>query len=296
MNDKNRNLLVRVVTALVLLPLVLWLIWLGGVWFALLIGAATAMCALELNLLPANLPPPPPGTSVREALGEELEELELEGAVLSAAAIASVVGAFLLPLIEEVHLWFLTTPVVLVAVAMIAFADALFFEEDLRNGPRRVGLSVLGAVYPGLMLSALVSLRQLQTGQWWIILTLAVTWLNDTCAYFAGRFFGKRKLYPRISPKKTVEGAIGGTLGSIVGAVVVQHFWLPQLPAWGAVLIGAGASVLGPIGDLSESMLKRAYGAKDSGRLLPGHGGILDRIDALLFTGPFVLLCARLLT
>ncbi len=76
----------------------------------------------------------------------------------------------------------------------------------------------------------------------------------------------------------------------------MQHFWIPHLPVWGAALIGAGAAILGPIGDLSESMLKRAFGAKDSGRLLPGHGGMLDRIDALLFNAPFVLLCARLFT
>ena len=207
MTAQNRNLIVRVVTALVLLPLVLWLIWKGG----------------------------------------------------------------------------------------LAFADSLFFEEKLENAPRRIGMAVLGVVYPGLLLSALVPLRGLDRGEWWIILALTVTWLNDTGAYFAGRAFGRRKLYPRISPSKTWEGAIGGAAGSILGALIVQQFWLPRLPAWGAALVGVGAAVLGPIGDLSESMLKRAFGAKDSGRLLPGHGGILDRIDALLFNAPFVLLCARLL-
>ncbi|TMA16311.1 MAG: hypothetical protein E6J84_08845 [Deltaproteobacteria bacterium] len=88
----------------------------------------------------------------------------------------------------------------------------------------------------------------------------------------------------------------GGAAGSIAGAIVVRQIWLPSVPVWGAALIGAGAAILGPVGDLSESMLKRAFGAKDSGTLLPGHGGLLDRIDALLFNAPFVLLCARLLT
>jgi phosphatidate cytidylyltransferase len=307
MTDNNRNLLVRVLTALVLLPLVIWLVWLGGLWFALLIAAAAGMCALEVNLLPANLPREElePGNEdqqlsrkqrqkKRSLVQEEIEELELESAVISGAGIASVGGAILIPLLDEISFGFLSAKLVLAGVLMISFADALLFEENLENAPRRVGLAVLGAVYPGLLLSALVRLRQHDKGEWWIILALAVTWMNDTGAYFAGRAFGKRKLYERISPSKTWEGATFGALASIAGALVVQHLWLPDLPLWGAAVIGAGAAILGPVGDLSESLLKRAFHAKDSGRLLPGHGGFLDRLDALLFNAPFVLLCARL--
>jgi len=270
MTDKNRNLVVRVATVVVLLPGVLWLIWRGGLPFAFLIAGATALCALELNQLPG-------------------------GPVTGAAAI-SVAGAFVLPLVYEGTIQGASESAVLTAVVIGAFADALLFEREIPSAPRRVALAVLGAAYPGLLLAALIPLRQLPRGEWWILLALTVTWLNDTFAYFAGRAFGRRKLYERISPGKTWEGALGGAAGSIAGALVVSRIWIPELPPTGAVLIGAGAAVLGPFGDLSESMLKRAFGAKDSSRLLPGHGGLLDRIDALLFNAPFVLLCARLLT
>ena len=269
MSGKNSNLIARVVTALVLLPGVLWLIWRGGVPFALLIAVVAALCALELNALPRPR--------------------------LTAAAIVSAGGAFLVPLIQEVPLGVLTVSAVMSGVVILSSADALLFEEETANAPRRVALAVLGAAYPGILLAALLPLRQMPRGQWWILLAVTVTWLNDTFAYFAGRAFGRHKLYERISPSKTWEGAAGGAFGSIAGALAVQQIWIPELPLWGAVIIGAGAAVLGPIGDLSESMLKRAYGAKDSGRILPGHGGLLDRIDALLFNAPFVLLCARLL-
>jgi phosphatidate cytidylyltransferase len=270
MTDKNRNLVLRVLTVLVLLPGVLWLITLGGLPFALLISFATAVCALELNQLP--------------------------GVRVTGAALCSVAAAFLLPLLRQGALQGLEDASVLTALVIAAAADALLFEREIANAPRRVSLAVLGAAYPGLLLAALIPLRNLPRGEWWILLALTVTWLNDTFAYFTGRAFGRRKLYERISPSKTWEGALGGAAGSVLGALVVARLWIPELALPGAALIGAGAAVFGPIGDLSESMLKRAFGAKDSSRLLPGHGGLLDRIDALLFNAPFVLLCARLLT
>jgi phosphatidate cytidylyltransferase len=310
MTEKNLNLFWRVATAAVLLPLVIWLIWRGDLWFALLISVASSLGALELNLLPYQAPlAPPPETErpddsdltrkerkqARAAALEAHEHALAREGQLSGAAIASAGGAFLLPLLHLRPLPFLSVELVLAAVTVAAFCDALFFERELALAPRRVGLALLGTVYSGLLLSALVRLRAFENGFWWIILALTVTWANDTGAYFSGRALGRHKLFPRISPSKTWEGAIGGTCASIAGALVVAYVWLHQLPLWGAALIGLGAAVLGPLGDLSESMLKRAYGAKDSGRMLPGHGGMLDRIDALLFNAPFVLLCARLL-
>jgi phosphatidate cytidylyltransferase len=287
MNEKNRNLAVRVATALFLLPLVLWLLALGGLSFTLLLSWAAGAAALELNQLAAGARPGPAA-----AAGSALP-FERTGA-LTGAAIASVVAAFLLPLLAYVSLPFVSVRSVLAVLVVVAFADTLFFETDLARIPSRVGMAILGAAYPGLLISALVRLRELPSGAFWIVLTLVVTWFNDTGAYFAGRSFGRRKLYPRISPSKTVEGAVGGFVASVGGALAVKLLFLPQLPWWGAAVVGAGGALLGPLGDLSESMLKRAYGAKDSGEMLPGHGGLLDRIDALLFTAPFVLVCARL--
>lgn len=159
-----------------------------------------------------------------------------------------------------------------------------------------------GAFYIGGLLSYFILLAQLDTplrAGWlsilhipaatsWIFLLLAVTWLQDTAAYFVGRALGRHKMAPVLSPKKSWEGAAGGFVASILTAMLaVATLGLPiSYPA--ATLIGAAAGVAGPLGDLVESLIKRQIGIKDSGQLIPGHGGILDRIDSLLFTAPVV--------
>ncbi len=129
-------------------------------------------------------------------------------------------------------------------------------------------------------------------GGYVLVLVMAVMFLGDTGAYTAGRLFGRHKLYPAVSPKKTVEGAIGGVLFGIGGAFACRALWpgpvFEALTAVDCVVIGAGGAMFGVVGDLVESMMKRAYGVKDSGTWIPGHGGALDRIDGLLFCGPFV--------
>jgi phosphatidate cytidylyltransferase len=149
-----------------------------------------------------------------------------------------------------------------------------------------VAKTVLGLLYVCLPLALLVFIDKHPQGSLWIFFLLTVVFANDTGAYYTGRLFGKHKLHPSVSPKKTWEGTIGG----IVLSVAVSYVFVYLFPLFKAdlqrILITVTIAVFGQIGDLVESMLKRNYGRKDSGKILPGHGGILDRIDGLLFAIP----------
>jgi phosphatidate cytidylyltransferase len=182
------------------------------------------------------------------------------------------------------------------AVAAVVLLSTLLLRHDaLEQVPARAGQVALSWLYCGLLASTVVGLR-LRFGFDWVILAFVLTWANDTLAYFAGLLFGKHKLNEKVSPKKTWEGFAGGAVGSLLGALAMQHWRLDvELRPVAALALGAGAAVVGPLGDLVESMLKRAFGVKDSSRLIPGHGGLLDRIDALLFVAPWVYLFAAYL-
>ena len=121
-----------------------------------------------------------------------------------------------------------------------------------------------------------------------IFLALAIPWLGDTGAYFAGRAFGRHKLYELISPKKTIEGYVGGVITATIGVFVIRSLGLPALGVIDCLVIGVIIGTAAVLGDLAESLLKRAFGVKDSGRIMPGHGGLLDRIDSLLFVLPLL--------
>jgi phosphatidate cytidylyltransferase len=154
-------------------------------------------------------------------------------------------------------------------------------------------VTVAGALYVGLLLAHLGLLRQLSRGAWWIALVLVVTWAYDTGAYLCGRQWGHTPFMTRISPKKTREGVIGGLiLSSLCG---LAGIWMVHLTWWQGLIFGLLGGAVGQAGDLTESMLKRQAGVKDSGAIMPGHGGLLDRIDSLLFTGVFGYYAAALL-
>ncbi len=147
-----------------------------------------------------------------------------------------------------------------------------------------------GILYIGWLLSHFVGLRGLPDGRNWVFLALFATFASDTFAFFVGRTWGKNRLAPHISPKKTWEGSVGGALSAALTGVL---FTLPtplQLPLtiWPAALLGLAVSVFGQLGDLAESLLKRNAGAKDSGTIIPGHGGALDRMDSVIFAGVVV--------
>ena len=270
MREQNRNLAVRVVTALVLFPFAVWMTWLGEVYFAVLIAIAAALSAGELLWMFEKRLSPTGWLGVIGAAACPVASWLWTEAGKSFQDWAGVVGA---------------------GAVVAVLAAAMLQRGELAQAPRSAALAALAWGYAGLLPAAVVALRE-GAGWQWVVLLFVVTWANDTLAYFTGRFLGKHPLAPRISPKKTWEGFWGGAAGSVVGALVVKALFLPRLSIPAAVLVGAGAAFLGPLGDLCESMLKRAAGVKDSGKLLPGHGGLLDRIDAVLFTAPWVVACA----
>ncbi|HCF99880.1 MAG TPA: phosphatidate cytidylyltransferase [Chloroflexi bacterium] len=151
-------------------------------------------------------------------------------------------------------------------------------------------MTVSGVAYVGVLIAPLGLLRQAAHGAWWVAVVLLITWSYDTGAYFAGSFWGHRPFMKHVSPSKTREGVMGGLAAStLVGLVAVPAV---GLLFWQALLLGALGGAVAQLGDLVESMLKRQTGVKDSGTIIPGHGGLLDRIDSLLFVGPLVYYAA----
>ena len=154
-------------------------------------------------------------------------------------------------------------------------------------------LTLAGALYAGWLLGHAVSLRALPDGLAWLALAVLMVWAADVSAYFAGRAFGRHPWWPRHSPKKTWEGYLAGVLAATLVAAILARLVL-QINLLEGVLLGAVVGVLAPLGDLAESMFKRQVGVKDSSNLIPGHGGILDRIDTMVITIPLVYYWATL--
>lgn len=152
-----------------------------------------------------------------------------------------------------------------------------------------MGRSALATVYVVMPLVMLTAIRMMPQGHFWLFFLLAVIVATDTGAFYCGRAFGRHKLYEAVSPKKTWEGAAGGTILAVFVAAAFNRFF-PLAGFWSSLAIALAISVSGQIGDLVESMIKRHHGVKDSGAILPGHGGILDRIDSILFSAPLLYL------
>lgn len=185
--------------------------------------------------------------------------------------------------------------IALIFAVVIPMLYFLFRFRDIPTVANRTTATVMGIVYAGFLTTFLAKLKVLELsgltppGRGYLVLiVLLVAWLADTGGYFAGRFLGKAKLYEAVSPKKTWAGAWGGLAGSFVGVALLKLFFAKYLTWVDVALLAIPGGMLGQMGDLAESLIKRSTGVKDSGALLPGHGGILDRIDAVLFIAPYV--------
>jgi phosphatidate cytidylyltransferase len=261
----------RVRSAAILVPPLLLALWLGGGWILLVVGLATAVGALEaFRLLTAA------GHSSMPALG--------------------IVVAVVVALGDSVKVLPGGSGLLLAGLGIVLIGVGALTRLDPREGVAVFATTTFGALYIGLLgfVARLAStdapvdptavLGWLGPERAWILTLVLVVWAYDTAAYFAGRRFGVRAFMHHISPKKTLEGVAGGLVAAVVvGAVLVVAFGRPFLAgAFLGLFVGAAAQA----GDLAESMLKRAAGAKESGRLIPGHGGLLDRIDSFLFAAP----------
>ncbi len=266
----------RILVVVVLLPVGLWVFAEGGWIFAAAMALVVGLAAFEFARL-----------FRQEGRRPSMPILVSGGAGLVLARQA----------------WgFDQTAVLLAIVALVAMTWHLVdYERGAPHSGTDFGLTVGGVTYLGIIGAYLVSLRNLEAGLWWLLISLPAVWIGDSAAYFVGRAYGRHKMAPRLSPKKSWEGYAAGVIAAgIAGAALAAAFgrWagpdLPITPSDGLIL-GLALGVITPLGDLGISMMKREFQVKDTGSLLPGHGGVLDRIDSWLWAGVLGYYLARLL-
>ena len=247
----------RVATVLLLAPLFTAAVWYGPFeLFVTLVELSIAICFLEY----ANM-----------AKSKGIRIPKIKG----------LIAALVIPLS-----FIISAPVVyiiLAAILVAIFADTIL---DRSDGFLRFAFTLTGIMYISLCFTGALLIRKLPDGEKLFLLICFATWGADIGAFYAGRLWGKRKLAPHISPGKTVEGFLGGIASAIIFSVAFAYTLYPDSLGMMAAAAAFCGGLIGPLGDLSESSIKRYFGVKDSGTLLPGHGGLLDRADALMMTAP----------
>jgi phosphatidate cytidylyltransferase len=257
----------RVLFAIGFLPVLFSALWLGSpIYF---IGLATVAIVLGLD--------------------EYHRLAKCGGRVQGFAATAAILLAFYFQRIELVT----ACVAALVIFELLAQLFAQRDSDDLTGVMPEVSARLFGVLYVAVLGGYIIALRLVaddgnHLSAKLLTLFFVVVFAGDTGAYYTGRTLGKHKLAPRISPGKTIEGAIGGLLGNVLAAIIAHHTFFPELPLPHTVPLALVMGFLGTTGDLCESMLKRGAKAKDAGHLIPGHGGLLDRLDSMLFNAPLL--------
>jgi phosphatidate cytidylyltransferase len=270
----------RILTAIVGLPILLYTVWSPTPYFFVaLVAIAVVLALAEFYTLASKTGAKPQ-------------------ALAGYAAALLVVASFVY---EEPRLAIAS----LSALVIGSLTAAVVKPAEIKQSLLSVSVSVFGVIYVALLAGCLAGVRMIpdsSTGTGGVhfsskLITtfFAIVMMTDTGAYYTGRTIGRHKLAPRISPGKTIEGSVGGFVAAIAAGPLCKLIFFHEFPISHALLLGAAMGAIGQIGDLAESMLKRSANVKDSGKLLPGHGGVLDRIDSILFCAPLLYFYSRLL-
>jgi len=262
------NLGKRLITAGVVIPLLVLFIFFLPDW-TLMIPGGIVIFAGSLEVM--------------AMIGQGRRKLQS----MSGAAVILVYCAFVLHMARsdwaDPPLWILSAGLAFGALLLLG----IIFHRPIETAGMRLAGMLTALVYPGLLLTFLIVIHNtIPEGCWWAFLILATAFLCDTGAYFAGRAFGKHPLAPNLSPKKTIEGVAGGILGALLATLCAHFIFLTRITLADAIALGILGSLAGVLGDLIESLIKRSSGIKDAGSFFPGHGGVMDRIDGLLFVIP----------
>jgi phosphatidate cytidylyltransferase len=273
-NQEKKVLLDRLWVSLVAIPVVVIVIWLGSYWFTLLAVAWGLGAVHEFYQIIHH--------------SGKAQPLIYFGMLWTGLMIVS-------PHFTSIPRMEAISPLLLILITGVVFSLLiLLWRPGKENAFAGWSWTMGGVLYIGLLLGCMVALRNLDNGLGWVFLAVLCTFASDSSAYLVGRKLGKHKLAPYISPKKSWEGAIAGVGAAIIFSFLVALFFALPLNHWQVILIGLLVSVMGQLGDLVKSLFKRNMEIKDSGHVLPGHGGFMDRMDSLAFAGVTVFLFALL--
>lgn len=251
----------RIITGIICAPILFAIIWFGNPWFALGIAAIAVIAGWEFYKIASSI---------------KINPLTYFGLIV------------ILILAFSVYLPFPDVRLLIIILSIIISLIWMLFRLPKENAFSSWVWTMAGILYLGLMLSYWGELRELPQGRWLVLWAILIIIACDSAAYFTGRSCGKHLLAPKISPKKTWEGAAGGLAASIIISVVLGLVLSLPLNWWQLIISGIVISILGQLGDLIESILKRNAGVKDTGNFFPGHGGVMDRIDSYILIGPLL--------
>jgi phosphatidate cytidylyltransferase len=269
----------RVLSAVIFVPILFASIWFGNPWFSIVVAVAALLGVMEFYAMVGR---------------RGWQPLTFFGTLWT---LFFIFNAYYAPKYSSNNIHIIVTSALITSAVALSLVWVLFLRSSRGKVMVSWAASVAGIFYMGWLLSYWVLIMNSYGGDWdgrdWVILALFSTFAVDTTAYFVGRAWGRHKMAPTVSPGKTWEGAIGGLVGAIVAVIALALLLDVDISYSKMVILGVLIAVFAQLGDLAESKLKRSMGVKEAGNLIPGHGGILDRLDSIVFTGVVVYYCLR---